>query len=220
MFKGKIRLVLMVSGFVLVGVGAIVIGLGAQGTAKCPPIMASLMPTGARILAGQYNSAGQVNLGGAGADLPFEHICTNSTKYPGHLSFEVQHYESDAAKLFKKQAAEVERQTLQDERKEMEKRRAGMRVVHPIDKIGDLKTEALPGGGTLLYYDYYLDCSEDGVKRSHPVVRLLGVAHTDSSSIVIHIDRFMSAEAAKAAAVEVVANFLKTDFSQAAKGPR
>ena len=215
MFKGKIRLVLVVSGFVLVGVGAIVIGLGAQGTANCPPIMASLMPSGARILAGQYNSAGQVNLGGAGADLPFEHICTNSTKYPGHISFEVQHYESDAAKLFKKQAAEVERQTLQDERAEMEKRRAGMRETHPIDKI-----ESLPGGGTLLYYDYYLDCSEDGVKRSHPVVRLLGVAHTDSSSIVIHVDRFMSAEAARAAAVEVVANFLKTDFSRATKGPR
>jgi hypothetical protein len=218
MFKGKIRLVLLVSGSVLLGLRAIALGLGAQGSAPCPPIMASLMPKGARILAGRYDSAGQVSLGWGGADLPFDHVCKTSTKFPGHIAFDVQHYEGEAVKLFKSQVDAVEKETLQSERAEMEKRRAGMRIVPPIDKIGDLKTETLPGGGALLYFDYDVDCSDAGIKISHPVVRLLGVAHTNSSKINIIIDRFMSAEAARAAALEVIANFFKADFSQATKG--
>ncbi len=47
-----------------------------------------------------------------------------------------------------------------------------------------------------------------------PSVRLLGVAHADSTRITIQIDGFMSAEAAKAAALEVMANFGKADFGR------
>ena len=219
MLRRKLRLLVPTYGLVLLGAGATVLGLGAQGAAKCPPIIASLMPKGARILAGHYNTAGQVSLGGAGAELPFDHICTRSTKYPGHMGFDVQHYEGDAIKLFKTQVDAVEKETLKAERAEMERRRAAVRKSTSIlEQINDLKTELLPGGGTLLYYDFYLDCSEDGIKRSHPEVRLLGVAHTGSSKITVKIDGFMSAEAARTAAMEVIANFLKADFGRAEKG--
>jgi hypothetical protein len=56
------------------------------------------------------------------------------------------------------------------------------------------------------------DCSE-GANRSQPSVRLKGVAHTDSTAITIKINGFMSAEAAKTAAQEVVAKLAKADFS-------
>jgi hypothetical protein len=55
---------------------------------------------------------------------------------------------------------------------------------------------------------------EEGIERSMPSVRLLGVAHADSTRITIQIDGFMSAEAAKAAALEVMANFGKADFGR------
>jgi hypothetical protein len=43
------------------------------------------------------------------------------------------------------------------------------------------------------------------------------VGHTDSTAINIEINGFMSAEAAKAAAQEVLAGFAKADFSQLGK---
>jgi len=196
--------------------GLLILGaldLSAQGAAPCPPVLASLMPKGAVNVTGQFTSAGIVGMGFAAADLPFDHPCTKSDKYPGRIVVDVQHYQGEGVKLFKMQVDSVEKQTLENEREEMERRRPDIRKTSTLDKISDVKTETVPGG-TLLYYDYYTDCSEEGIKRSHPSVRLLGVAHTDSTKINIQIDGFISAEVARAAALEVIANFGKADFGK------
>ena len=175
------------------------------------------MPKNAVRVVGQYNSAGIVGTGFVAADLPYDHPCISTTKYPGHIVFDVQHYQGDGVKLFRMQVDAVEKQTLQNERTEMERACAALRKnTSTLDKMSDLKTETVPGG-TLLYYDYYSDCSE-GVKRSMPAAKLLGIAHTDTTRINIKIDGFINAETAKAAALEVLANFLKADFGQLSKG--
>jgi hypothetical protein len=68
------------------------LALLAQGLPPCPPVLASLLPKGAVHISGQYASAGIIGMGGAGADLPFDHPCTKSDKYPAHIAVDVQHY--------------------------------------------------------------------------------------------------------------------------------
>lgn len=212
MFKGIICLILMASGLLLMCMGTLI--LRAQSPAPCPPFLASLMPKGAVNVTGQYMAAGMVGIGAAAADLPFVHPCANqTTKYPGHIGVDVQHYKGDGVKLFKMQVDSVEKQTLQSERAEMERRLSDIRKTSTLGKISDVKTETVPGG-TLLYYDYYMDCPPEGPKGSYPSVHLLGIAHTDSTKINIKIDGNMSAGAARAAALEVIANFGKADFGK------
>jgi hypothetical protein len=110
----------------------------------------------------------------------------------------------------------VEQQTIQNEREEFERSQRNVRSsTSTLVAMNPIKAETVTGG-KLLYFNYYTDCSE-GVKRSQPSVHLLGVGHTDSTAINIEIDGFMSAEAAKAAAQEVLAGFAKADFSQQGK---
>jgi hypothetical protein len=131
--------------------------------------------------------------------------------------FDIRHYQGDVVKLLKMQVDAEEKQALQNERGGMERRRAEIRKnTSTLDNMSGMKTETVPGG-RLLYDRCYTDCSE-GTKRSQPSVCLLGVAHTGSSGININIDGFIRAEAARAAALEVIANFAKADFGQATKG--
>ena len=58
----------------------------------------------------------------------------------------------------------------------------------------------------------------DGTNRLQPYVLLKGVTRTDTTFLIIEIKGFMSAEAAKAAALEVISNLQKSDFSQVTKG--
>jgi hypothetical protein len=161
------------------------------------------MPKNAVKVAGQFNSAGMVGMGFVAGNLPFEHPCLASDKYPGHISVEIQHYAGEGITLFKMQIDGVEKQGLQNEREEMERRRP---------KGCELKEEKVPGG-TMLYWESYVDCSE-GVKRSHPTVSLYSFVHNDSTSLTIKIDGFISAEVARAAALEVITNLPKADFGK------
>jgi hypothetical protein len=209
MLKGKLILFLLTAGLLVTGAH----DLSAQGSASsCPPVLASLMPKNAVKVAGQYNSAGMIGMGFAAGNLPFEHPCLAGDKYPGHISVEVQHYSGEGVTLFKMQIDAVEKQGLQNEKEEMERRRPRPGNNASLDKVSDLKEEKVPGG-TLLYYDYYTDCSE-GTKRSHPTVSLYGFVHNESTSITIKIDGFISAEVARAAALEVIANLPKADFGK------
>ncbi len=189
----------------------------AQGR-PCPPVLAGLLPGGAVHVSGQYNSAGMLGLGSAAADLPFDNPCTNAvTKYPGHLTLDVKHYEGDGVALFKMQIDPEEAQRVQNGREEFEKIHAEVSgAASKAVRVSPIKMESA-SGGTVLYFDYDVDCSE-GVKRSHPTVHLLAVAHSESTAINIEIDGFISAGAAKAAAVEVLSNFVKADFGKAGRG--
>jgi hypothetical protein len=205
----QLILVFLVASICIPFSGPLSKGMAAE---SCPQILAGLMPKNAVKVTGQYMPSDMISMGSASADLPFTNICSNqTTKYPGHLTLEVQHYKGDAVQMLRMQVDSVEQQTLQGKKSEFEKILKGIRG--PNSKalsVSDLKTEKV-SGGTIIYFDYYIDCSE-GEKRSKPSTRLTGVAHTDSTRITLNIDGFISAEAARAAAVEVLTNFSKARF--------
>lgn len=213
MLKTKLRLV----SIVLLMAAATLISLAA-GQESCPPLLASLMPAGVVHVTGQYNSAGIVGMGFAAANIPFDHPCTRSDKYPGHITFDIKHYSGEGVELFKMQIGSEEQQRLQNAKDEFTKAHAKLDAAPKTGALGGLvsvsplKTEKA-SGGTIIYYDYYTDCSE-GVKRSKPSARLMGVAHNGDTAINIEAEGFISAEVAKAAASQILANFVKTDFTK------
>ncbi len=184
----------------------------------CPPGLARLMPKSAANVTGQYNSAGMIGMGFAAGDLPFENICANqTTKFPGKVTFDIKHYEGDGVQLFKMQIDSEEQQRVLNKRQEFEKASAKLKAGQSrVDSVIPLKTETVPGG-TIMYYGYWTDCSE-GAKRSKPTAQLLGVAHNGDTAINIEISGFISVDAAKAAATEIIANFTKADLSSLGKG--
>jgi hypothetical protein len=182
-----------------------------QGKPQCPPLIASLMPKNAVKVSCQYNAAGFVGLGWAAADLPFNHPCIQSTKYPGRISFDVKHYSGEGLELFRMQINAEEQQRFDNRKQELDKEHDKMqRAMKDQSLLRSVKTDRVPGG-ILLYLEYFIDCSE-GVKRVKPYIKLLGVGHVDGTAINIEIEGFISSEAAKAAASEVLANFAKADF--------
>jgi hypothetical protein len=183
----------------------------AMSAEACPPIIAGLMPQNAVKVSGQYMPTGMMSMGSGAAWLPFENRCANqTTKNPGHVTFEVQHYAGDGIMLFKMQIDGVEKQTLENERKALEKHRPKGKPSPKLEKVNPITTEKVKGG-TIMYFDYWTDCSED-FKASKPSAWLVGFAHTDSAQITIHIDGFISQEAARTAAVEILENFSKAKF--------
>jgi len=174
---------------------------------QCPPLLATLMPKSAVKVTCQYNSSGFIGLGFAAGDLPFEHPCVNqTTKFPGRITFDIKHYSNDGVAIFKMQIGQEEQQRIINKKSEYEKK------LKKDSGVGgtSIKTESL-AGGTLIYIEQFIDCSE-GFKRSKPLVDLLAVAHTESTAINIEINGFLSAAVAKAAAMEVISNFKKTNF--------
>lgn len=182
-----------------------------QGRPQCPPLIAALMPKSAVKVTCQYNAAGFIGLGAAAADLPFSHPCIQTTTYPGRITFDLKHYSGEGLELFRMQIDAEEQQRLDNRKQELDKEHDKMqRSMKDPGLLRPVRTEPVPGG-TLLYFEYFSDCSE-GVKRVKPYVKLLGVGHKDGTAINIEIEGFISSAAAKAAAAEVLANFARADF--------
>ncbi len=201
------------TGQVLLSSFAAAVVLFSQGRPPCPPLIASLMPKNAVKVTGQYNAAGFIGLGAAAADLPFSHPCIQTTKYPGRITFDVKHYSGEGLELFRMQIDAEEGQRLANRKEELDKEHDKMRrSMKDPSLLRPVRTEPVTGG-TLLYLEFFSDCSE-GVKRVKPYVKLLGVGHKNGTAINIEIEGFISSVAAKAAAVEVLANFAKADFRQ------
>lgn len=187
------------------------VALFSQGKPQCPPLIASLMPKNAVKVTCQYNAAGFIGLGAAAADLPFSHPCIQTTKYPGRITFDIKHYSGEGLELFRMQIGAEEQQRLDNRKQELDKEHDKMqRSMKEPSLLRPVRTEPVPGG-TLLYFEFFIDCSE-GVRRVKPYVKLLGVGHVDGTAINIEIEGFISSGAAKAAAVEVLANFGKANF--------
>ena len=182
----------------------------AMSAEPCPPVLAGLMPKDAVKVTGQYTPSGMIGMGSAAADLPFSNPCSNqTTRSPGLITLDVQHYRGDGVAMLKIQVDAVEQQELASERARFEKL-----VPKPgspkLLSVSPIRTEKA-GYGTIMYFGYWTDCSEE-VKRSKPKAHLFGVAHTDSTRITLSVEGFISAEAAKAAALEVLINFARTKF--------
>ena len=189
------------------------VALFSQGKPQCPLLIASLMPKNAVKVTCQYNAAGFIGLGAAAADLPFSHPCIQTTKYPGRITFDIKHYSGEGITLFQMQIDADEGQRLANRKDELDKEHDKMRrSMKDQSLLRPVKNDRVPGG-TLLYLEHFIDCSL-GVKRVKPYVKLLGVGHNDSTAINIEIEGFISSEAVKAAASEVLANFAKADFRQ------
>ena len=202
--SGVVLAVSILSGLVLL----------AQGAPQCPPSLASLMPASAAHVTCQYNAAGSVGIGYAAGDLPYDDLCSHEpVKLPGHMTFDIKHFGGDSSRIFKMQIDSEEQQRVSNKKAEFEKMQRDVKGSgSELLSLSPVKTENV-GGGILLYFDYSANCSEE-FKRPSYTVHLLGVAHNDTTAINIEIEGNMSAEAARAAASEVLGKFAKADFNK------
>lgn len=195
---------------ILLGAAAL-LGAPAPAPAKappCPPVIAALAPKGAVRTTGSYQGQGLMAMGGGTADLPFQHPCLTE-KYPAKWSVELQHYEGEGVQLLQMQVAGYEQQVIENEKGEAGRRR---------DRAGSPVRVERVAGGTVVLSTRTRRCPWGGVADNRkepapiPVVRLVGVAHTDSTRITLKIEGDMSAEAALAAARETFENLARYPF--------
>lgn len=174
----------------------------------CPPVIAALAPKGAVHASGSFQGQGLMAMGGGTADLPFQHPCLTE-KFPAKWSLEVQHYMGEGVQLLQMQVAGYEQQVIENEKGEVERRR---------DRAGSPVRVERVAGGMVVLSTRTRRCPWGGVADNRkepppiPVVRLVGVAHTDSTRITLKIEGDMSAEAALAAARETFENLARYRF--------
>lgn len=191
-------------GLALLGVAA----LAWPKAPPCPPVIAALAPRGAVHASGSFQGQSLMALGGGTADLPFQHPCLTE-KYPAKWSVEIQHYMGEGVQLLQMQVAGYEQQVIENEQGEVGRRR---------DRVGTPARVARVAGGTVVLSTQTRRCPWGGVADARkepppiPVIRLVGVAHTDSTRITLRIEGDMSAEAALAAAKETFENLARYRF--------
>ncbi len=192
------------------------LGAAAPVLAKappCPPVIAALAPKGAVHTSGSFQGQGLMAMGGGTADLPFQHPCLTE-KFPAKWSLEIQHYMGEGVQLLRMQVAGYEQQVIENEKGEVERRRgkAGNTVQ------GDPVRVEKVAGGTVILSTRTRRCPWGGVADNRkepapiPMIRLVGVAHTDSTRITLKIEGDMSAEAALAAARETFESLAQYQF--------
>jgi len=181
----------------------------AQAPNACPAIIASLLPKSGSLRGGTYNAAGPMGMGSGAMDLPFDHPCTKSEKYPARISIAVTYYGGEMAQLLQMQGDAANQQTLQNATDELG------RTKHPP------RREKL-GGGEIVYVAYETECQPETIDTGKttnypptPHIKLKGVALTASVRLEVDLEGKISADLAKAAVAEVFENIKKADFSKA-----
>jgi hypothetical protein len=181
----------------------------AQAKNACPAIIASLLPKSGSIRGGTYNAAGPMGMGSGAADLPFDHPCTKSEKYPARITIAVTYYGDEMAEMLKMQGDAVNQQTLENA---MSGLKQGQQTPRR-EKLGD---------GEIVYVAYETPCQPEtidtGKKTEYPPtphVKLKGVAMTANVRLEVDLDGRISFDLAKAAVSEVFENLKKADFSKA-----
>lgn len=176
----------------------------------CPPIIASLLPRSGSIRGGAYNASGPMGLGSGAADLPFDHPCVRSEKFPARITVAVTYYGGDLAQLLEMQGPAANEQTLQNATDELKRSKRTPRR----EKMA---------GGEIVYVEYTTECPAEGATGNIPAparppvpnVKLTGVALTASVRLEVTLEGKITTEQAKAAVAEVFANLKKADFSKA-----
>lgn len=191
--------------------------IGALGTVfaaaraqnACPPVIASLLPKNGSLRGGQYNAAGPMGMGSGAMDLPFDHPCTKSEKYPARISIAVTYYGGEMAELLKMQGDAANQQTLESAMNELGRTKNPPRR----EKLGD---------GEIAYTASETPCQPETIdtgKSTHypptPHVKLKGVALTSNVRLEVDLEGQISLDLAKAAVSEVFENLKKADFSKA-----
>ncbi len=201
-------------GIILVLASAAIVALAAtisvpQKGQSCPAVIASLLPKNGSIRGGAYNASGPMGIGSGSADLPFDHPCIKSEKYPARVSVAVTYYGGEMAEMLKMQGGAANEQTLQNAMSELKRTRKTP------------KREKMPGG-EIVYVDYTSECPAEGAAGSGtvarppiPNVKLTGVALTANVRLEVTLEGKISADQAKAAVAEIFDNLKKVDFSKA-----
>jgi hypothetical protein len=179
-----------------------------QNKGGCPEIIAALLPKNGSIRGGQY-TAGPMGMGGGSADLPFEHPCTKSEKYPARVSVAVTYYGGEMAELLKMQGDAANQQTLESALGEL---KTGQRS--PVREKLD--------GGEIVYVAYETECQPETIDTGKqtkypptPHVKLKGVALTANVRLEVDLEGKISLDVARAAVAEVFENLKKADFEKA-----
>jgi hypothetical protein len=204
------------SGFLLglMSITAVVAALAAvpsaaQSKGSCPPIIASLLPRSGSIRGGDYNAAGPMGMGNGSADLPFDHPCVQTTKFPARITIAVTYYGGEMAEMLKMQGDAVNQQTLENAMSGFKKGPTPPRR----EKLD---------GGEIVYLAYETECQPEtidtGKKTQYPPtphVKLKGVALTANVRLEVDLEGTISFDLAKAAVSEVFENLKKADFEKA-----
>lgn len=193
------------------------LGLMAQGGAASPAVVAALMPKSAEKVSGDFVRMGIMGKGQGVGKIPFDQKCQKclDSRYRAQISVELLHYGDEGADLFRMQIGAVEEQTLENA---LQNFRRQQPKATPANHLNPTRKESLSGGSVVLY-DFEracpLDCAPDGVDPSTytiKVVHLVGVSHTDSSSVVVKVDGDLPVDLARAAVQEVFQNLQKARF--------
>jgi len=172
----------------------------AQKSPSCPPIIASLLPKNGSIRGGSYNASGPMGMGSGSADLPFDHPCIKSEKYPARISIAITYYGGEMAEMLKMQGDAANEQTIQNAMDELKRSKRTP------------KREKLPGG-EIVYVDYTTECPAEGAagqgtvnRPPIPNVKLTGVTRTANVRLEVTLEGKISTDQAKAAVAEVFEN--------------
>jgi hypothetical protein len=202
------------TGICLILASAAIVALAAMTSAAqkspgCPPIIASLLPKNGSIRGGDYNAAGPMGMGSGSADLPFEHPCIKSEKFPARVSIAITYYGSEMAEILKMQGDAANEQTLQSAMDDFKRSKRSP------------KREKL-AGGEIVYTDFTTECPAEGAAGTGtvnrppiPNVKLKGVARTASVRLEVTLEGKISVDLAKAAVAEVFENLKKANFDNA-----
>ena len=194
---------------------AIAVVAAAQTQGSCPPIIASILPKNGSVHDGQYRKAGDMGMGSGSADIPFEHRCIKSLKFPARVSIKVTYYGGETVEVFKMYGDAPNEQFINDafHGLEMEKQTRRPQMSEP-------KREKL-AGGEIVYAEYMSECPPEKQVMADigemivPNIKLRGAARTDNANLEVTLEGLISVDAAKAAVAEVFENLKKADFSKA-----
>lgn len=180
----------------------------AQSKGACHPVIASLLPKSGSIRGGDFNAAGPMGIGSGSADLPFDHPCTKSNKFPARVSVAVTYYGGEMAQMLQMQGDAANQQTLENAMRGLKKDQAAP------------KREKL-NGGEIVYVAYETECQPETIDTGKittypptPHVKLKGVALTANVRLEVDLEGAISLDLAKAAVSEVFENLKKADFEK------
>jgi hypothetical protein len=180
----------------------------AQKSQSCPAVIASLLPKNGSIRGGDYNASGPMGLGSGSADLPFDHPCIKSEKFPARVSIAITYYGGEMVEILKMQGDAANEQTLQN-------------AIDDFKRSKRAPKREKMAGGEIVYIDYTTECPAEGAAGTGtvnrppiPNVKLRGVSRTANVRLEVTLEGKISVDMAKAAVSEVFENLKKANFDK------
>lgn len=187
----------------------------APTTPPCPPEILALAPKTAepKTIGGSWTDAGALAMGVFGCEIRAAHDC-EVTKSPGKLTVAIRVMKDP--ELNSPMQVDGLKQQYASELGDLKERAAKLKPgTGRLIRASKVVEETLPGG-QIAYYDFLSDCSEE-VHRERPEAHLTGFVHTSNAYGSFTVEGAITGDEAKAAALEMMAKFLTTDFAKIAQ---